>query len=83
MSNIIAVPKKDNKTRVYMDFRDLNKASPNDDFPLPYIDVLADNATKSFTYSFMDGFFGYIQIKMAEQDKEKTIFIISVENFML
>jgi hypothetical protein len=59
VSNIVAVPKKDNKIRVCVDFRDLNRASPKDDFPLPHIDVLVDNAAKSSTYSFMDGFSGY------------------------
>ncbi|RVW78461.1 hypothetical protein CK203_050488 [Vitis vinifera] len=33
---------KDGKVRVCVDFRDLNKASPKDDFPLPYIDMLVD-----------------------------------------
>ena len=75
MSNIVAVPKKDNKIMVYVDFRDLNRASPNDDFPLPHIDVLVDNAAKSSIYSFMNGFSGYNQIKMAEADKRKTTFI--------
>ena len=75
VSNIVVVPKKDDKIRVCVDFRDLNKASPKDDFPLPHIDVLVDNAAKSSTYSFMDGFSGYNQIKMAEEDKEKTTFI--------
>jgi hypothetical protein len=71
----VAVPKKDNKIMVYVDFRDLNRASPNDDFPLPHIDVLVDNAAKSSIYSFMNGFSGYNQIKMAEADKRKTTFI--------
>ncbi|XP_073268737.1 uncharacterized protein [Populus alba] len=75
VSNIVVVPKKDNKIRVCVDFRDLNKASPKDNFPLPHIDVLVDNAAKSSTYSFMDGFSGYNQIKMAEQDKKKTTFV--------
>ncbi|XP_061945039.1 uncharacterized protein LOC133669048 [Populus nigra] len=75
VSNIVVVPKKDDKIRVCVDFRDLNKASPKDDFPLPHIDVLVDNAAKSSTYSFMDGFSGYNQIKMAEEDKEKTTFV--------
>jgi hypothetical protein len=81
VSNIVAVPKKDNKIKVCVDFRDLNKASPNDDFPLPHIYVLVDNSVKSSTYSFMDGFFGYNQIKMGEQDKGKTIFITSWGTF--
>jgi len=59
-----------------VDFRNLNKASPKDDFPLPHIDVLGDNAACSSTYSFMDGFSGYNQIKMASKDKAKTTFVI-------
>ena len=30
-----------------MDFKDLNKACPKDDFPLPHIDVLVDNTVGS------------------------------------
>ena len=66
MSNIVAVPKKDYKIRVCVDFRDLNKARLKDDFHLSYIDVLMDNAAKSSTYSFMDGFSRYNKIKMDE-----------------
>ena len=54
-----------------VDYRDLNRASPKDDFPLPHIDVLVDNTTKSKVFSFMDGFSGYNQIKMAVEDREK------------
>jgi hypothetical protein len=53
----------------------LNKASPKDNFPLPHIDVLVDNATKNATYLFMDGFFSYNQIIIIEEDKKKTTFI--------
>ncbi|RVW23414.1 hypothetical protein CK203_094586 [Vitis vinifera] len=34
LANVVPVPKKDGKVRVCVDFRDLNKASPKDDFPL-------------------------------------------------
>ena len=37
------MPKKDGKVRMCVDFRDLNKASPKDDFPLPHIDILVGN----------------------------------------
>jgi len=53
----------------------VRKASPNDDFLLPHIDVLVDNAARSSIYSFMDGFSGYNQIKMASEDKAKTTFV--------
>jgi hypothetical protein len=75
LANIVPVPKKDGKVRMCVDYRDLNRASPKDDFPLPHIDVLVDNTAKSKVFSFMDGFSGYNQIKMAVEDKEKTSFI--------
>ena len=40
-----------------VDFKDLNKASPKYDFPLPHIDILVDNITGHALLSFMDGFF--------------------------
>ena len=68
------VPEKDGKIRVCVDFRDLNKACPRDDFPFPHIDVSVDNTTDSALMSFMDGFLGYIQIKMALKDMTKITF---------
>ena len=64
VANIVPVPKKDGKVRMCVDYRDLNRASPKDDFPLPYIDILVDNTAKHFAFSFMDGFSGYNQIKI-------------------
>ena len=75
LANVVPVPKKDGKVRMCVDFRDLNKASPKDDFPLPHIDVLVDNTAGHALLSFMDGFSGYNQIKMAPEDMEKTSFI--------
>ncbi|RVW12176.1 Transposon Ty3-G Gag-Pol polyprotein [Vitis vinifera] len=75
LANVVLVPKKDGKVRVCVDLRDLNKASPKDDFPLSHIDMLVDNTTGHSMLSFMDGFLGYNQILMAPEDMEKTIFI--------
>ena len=69
------MPKKDDKLRMCVDYRDLNRASPKDDFLLPNIDVLVDNTTQHKIFSFMDGFSGYNQIKMAPEDMEKTTFV--------
>ena len=69
------VPKKDGKVRVCVDFRDLNKASPKDDFPLPHIDMLVDSIVGHLILFFMDGFSGYNQILMDLEDMEKTSFI--------
>lgn len=59
VANIVFVPKKDGKVRMCVDYRDLNRASLKDDFPLPHIDMLVDNTAKLSVFSFMDGFSGY------------------------
>ena len=59
MANVVPVPKKDGKVCVCVDFHDLNKASPKDDFPLPHIDMLVDSMTRHSMLSFMDGFSRY------------------------
>ena len=75
LANVVLKPKKDRKVRMCVDFQDLNKANPKDDFPLPHIDILVDNTTGHALLSFMDGFSRYNQIKMAPEDMEKTFFI--------
>ena len=75
LANVVPVLKKDGKVRVCVDFRDLNKASPKDDFPLPYINVLVDSTVGHPMLSFMDGFSRYNHILMALEDMEKTSFI--------
>ena len=64
-----------------MDFRNLNKACPKDEFPLPNIDLLVDSAAGNSMFSFMDGYSGYNQIRMAAKDTEKTAFRTSIGNF--
>ena len=59
-----------------VDFKDLNRACPKDDFPLPHIDVLVDNTAGSALISFMDGFSRYNQILMAPENMKKTTFMI-------
>ena len=59
LANVVLVPKKDGKVKVCVDFRDLNKASPKDDFPLPHIDLLVDSTASHLMLFFMDGFSGY------------------------
>ena len=76
LANVVPIPKMDDKVRVCVDFRDLNKVSPKDDFPLPHIDPLVDSTADHSMLSFMDGFSGYNKILMALEDMEKTTFII-------
>ncbi|XP_055830943.1 uncharacterized protein LOC129899973 [Solanum dulcamara] len=75
LANIVPVPKKDGKIRICVDYRDLNKASPKDNFPLPNIHILIDNCAKHEMQSFVDCYTGYHQILMDEEDAEKIAFI--------
>jgi len=71
----VSVPKKYGKVIMCVDYKDLNRASPKDDFPLPHIDILVDNTAQFSVFSFMDGFSGYNQIKIVLVDMDKTTFI--------
>ena len=68
LANVVPVPKKDGMVRMCVDFRDLNKVSLKDNFPLPHIDILINNIAGHALLSFMDGFLGYNQIKIAPKD---------------
>ena len=73
VANTGPMPKKNGKVRICFDYRDLNQANPKDNFPLPHISTLIDNIATNM-FSFMNGFLGYNQIKMAEEDKAKVAF---------
>ena len=75
--NVVLVKKVNGKWRICVDFTDLNKACPKDSFPFPRIDQLVDSTAGHKLLTFMDAFSGYNQIKMAEEDQEKTAFITS------
>jgi hypothetical protein len=71
------VRKANGKWRMCVDFTDLNKACPKDHFPLPRIDQLVDSTAGCELLSFLDAYSGYHQISMANEDEEKTTFIMS------
>jgi hypothetical protein len=69
ISNIVPVEKKNTgKLRVCIDFCDLNKATPKDEYPMPMADVLINSASGHKIFSFPDGNAGYNQIFMAKED---------------
>lgn len=75
LANVVLMPKKDGKTRVCVYYRDLNKESPKDNFPLPNIHILANNCAKHKIQYFIDCYAGYHQVQMNGEDAENTIFI--------
>jgi hypothetical protein len=75
LANTVMVKKANKKWRMCIDFTDLNKACPKDEFPLPRIDSLVDAATSSKLMSLLDCYSGYHQIWMKKEDELKTSFI--------
>ena len=84
ISNVVPVQKKDGRWRVCVDFRDLNRATPKDEYPMPVAETLINAAAGHKIMSFMDGNAGYNQIFMAPEDVHKTAFRVpgSVGLFM-
>eukprot|EP00253_Pinus_taeda_P028534 PITA_28534 len=74
VSPLVVVPKKNGKWRICVDYKELNKATQKDHFPLPFINQVLDTyAGKKFFY-FLDGFSGYNQIQITPEDQDKTTF---------
>ena len=68
LANVVMVKKANGKWRMCVDFTDLNKACPKDNYPLLRIDQLVDSNAGHKLLSFMDAFSGYNQIRMDEAD---------------
>jgi hypothetical protein len=75
LANTVMVKKANGKWRMCIDFTDLNKACPKDEFLLPRIDSLVDAAATLELMSLLDCYSGYHQIWMKEEDEPKTSFI--------
>ena len=71
---MVPVYKKCGKLHVCIDFRDLNKATSMDGYPMPVADMLVDAAAGHKVISFMDGNARYNQTFTAEEDVHKTAF---------
>jgi hypothetical protein len=79
ISNIIPVEKKNtDKIQVCIDFRNLNKATPKDEYPMPIADMLINNAFGHRIISFLDDNAGYNQIFMAKENMSKMTFVVLV-----
>lgn len=74
LSNIVPVVKKNRKIRVWIYYRNLNLASPKDEYYMLVVDLLVDFVAQNGILSFMDGHAGYNQIFLAESDMHKITF---------
>ncbi|MCO5591661.1 hypothetical protein L7F22_045652 [Adiantum nelumboides] len=75
VSPMVVTPKKNGKWRVCVDYRPLNEATKRDQFPLPFQDEILNEVAGHEKYTVCDGYSGYFQIRIAEEDQKKTTFI--------
>ncbi|GJS84174.1 putative nucleotidyltransferase, ribonuclease H [Tanacetum coccineum] len=71
---VLFVKKKDGSFRMCIDYRELNKLTVKNRYPLPRIDDLFDQLQGSSVYSKIDLRLGYHQLRVREQDIPKTAF---------
>jgi hypothetical protein len=76
------VRKKNGEIRLCVDFRNLNKSSLKDNYPLPKMDHILQRVVGANRISMIDGFSGYNQIAVHEEDIEKTAFTTPWGTFM-
>ena len=62
LSNIVPVIRKNSKLRVCIDYRNLNSATPKDEYPMLVVDLLVDGSTNYSIMPMMDGHSGYNHI---------------------
>ena len=65
-SPVILVPKKNGKLRFCVDYRQLNKVTKKDNYPLPRIDEILDSIGKAQWFTSLDLASGYWQVEMKE-----------------
>lgn len=65
---LVIIPKKNGKWWICVDYRELNKATQKDHFPLLFIDQVLDTLAGKKFFSFLDGFSGYNQIQIASEE---------------
>jgi len=58
LANVVMVTKSNDKWRMCVDYKDLNKACPKDSYHLPNIDRLVDRTTEQKILRFLNDYSG-------------------------
>ena len=82
LANIFPIRKKNGKIRLCIDFKNLNRVSHKDYYPLPKMDHILQKVVRSHRISTLDGFSSYNHILVHHEDQEKTAFTTPWGTFM-
>jgi hypothetical protein len=74
VANLVPVRKKSGEIRLCVDFRNLNRASENDNYPIPPMEQLLQIVFGFEIFSLLDDFSRYNQVLVLEEDHLKTTF---------
>ena len=82
VANLVPVRKKNGEIRLCVDFCNLNRSSLKDNYPLSKIEQILQKVVGAQRISMVDGSFGYNQISMHLDDREKKTFTTPWGTFM-
>ena len=79
LANVVLVPKKNGKTRMCIDFTDLNKACKKDPFFLPRIDTSVDKAAGCKRFSLLDCFQDITRSGLIKKMMRRQVSLLTLE----
>jgi hypothetical protein len=82
VANLVLVRKQSGEIRICVDFRNLNRSSKKDNYPFPNMEHILQRVTGASRISMIDGFYGYNQISVMSEDREKIAFTTPWGTFM-
>jgi hypothetical protein len=82
VENLVLVRKKSGEIRLCFDFKNLNKISKKDNYPLTKMEHILQRVIGASKISMIYGFFGYNQIFVFQEDRENTTFTTPWGTFM-
>ena len=74
LATCVYVPKKNGEIRICIDYRELNKRTEKNDYPLPLPDEVQDRLERAQIFSKLDCSKGFWQVPIAAEDCQKTAF---------
>lgn len=80
-SPVVIVGKRDKSLRFCVDYRELNRLTKDDKYPLPRLDDALDMLGGNTMFTTLDACSAYWQIEVANQDREKTTFVCHMGTF--